>query len=83
MARQQYQTTPYVKHLEVFNDFSRGLNTVTTNDKLSVSELPVLTNMDLGDRGSLKRRAGMKTHLASRGSIKWSAIGTMKWSELT
>jgi hypothetical protein len=59
MARQQYSTTPYIKHLEVFNDFSRGLNTVTTNDRLTPNELPVLTNMDLGSRGSLTRRAGM------------------------
>lgn len=65
MARQQYKTTPYVKHLEVFNDFSGGLNTVTTNDRLRTNELPDISNMDLGERGSLKRRAGMVTHLTN------------------
>lgn len=85
MARQQYKVAPYIKHLEVFNDFSGGLNTVTTNDKLRNNELPNITNLDLGDRGSLKRRDGMVKHYGQDVQPEknsWTHFGSKKWSEL-
>lgn len=65
MARSQYYTDPSRKHIEVYQDFSGGLNTVTSNDNLLNKELVELTNIDLGERGSLKRRNGMMSHLVS------------------
>lgn len=63
MARQQMYPQPWRKHIEAYNDFGGGLNTVTSNDNLRVDEVRHISNMDLGDRGSLIRRAGMRQHL--------------------
>lgn len=60
MARQPTNVKPYLKHMESYNNFSGGLNTVTTIENLRNNEFPDLTNIDLGERGSLKRRYGMK-----------------------
>lgn len=60
MARSQYYVDPSRKHVESFEDFSGGLNTTSSNDTLLDSELPNLVNIDLGDRGSLKRRTGIR-----------------------
>jgi hypothetical protein len=65
MARHQYYSDPSQKHLEVYYDFSGGLNTVTSNDNLENYELTKLVNMDLNDRGSIKRRHGMSKYLSS------------------
>lgn len=62
MARSTYYVEPWKKHIEIFQNFSGGLNTMTSNDNLSVTELPNLNNVDLGERGSLKRRHGMKPY---------------------
>lgn len=79
MARQQYKTQPYMKHLEVFNDFSGGLNTSTTNDKLRDNELTDITNMNLGDRGSLKRRGGMYLHVLTGDTTPNTAQGYFRY----
>lgn len=42
-----------------YRDFVGGLNTVTANDSLADLEFPELKNIDLGTRGSMKRRYGM------------------------
>ncbi len=63
MARQNYYSDPSQKHLEVYYDFSGGLNTVTSNDNLQDYELTRLVNMDLGERGSVKRRTGVVKQL--------------------
>jgi hypothetical protein len=70
MAQQPMNVKPYLKHMESYNNFSGGLNTVTSNDNLQNNEFPNLTNIDLGDRGSLKRRHGMKKVLEGVGSGK-------------
>lgn len=59
MARQNMYPVPYEKNMEAYNNFGGGLNTVTSNDNLADSELRDLTNIDLAERGSLKRRGGM------------------------
>jgi hypothetical protein len=61
MARQAFYSEPWKKHLEVYTNFSLGLNTVTSHDNMLNEELSDIDNMDLADRGALKRRYGMKT----------------------
>src|SRR5690606_19044621 len=51
---------------EQYQDFSGGLNTVSANENTLNNELTVLENIDLGERGSLKRRKGFKTDLVPR-----------------
>lgn len=51
--------------MEAYNDFSGGLNTVTSNDNLRDNEFPELNNVDLAERGSVKRRGGFVRHLTS------------------
>lgn len=72
---------PYQKHMEAYNNFSGGLNTVASNDNLRDSEFPNLVNVDLAERGSLKRRGGMsRVHVNNR--VLWTDINAKKWSEL-
>lgn len=61
MARGSYYHDPARKHIEQYQDFSGGLNSTAANDNISPSELTLLENVDLGDRGSLKRRKGYKS----------------------
>lgn len=65
MARQGYYTNPWEKKLESYKNFAGGMNTVTSEDNLKDSEFVNLINLDLGDRGSLKRRYGMIRQLTS------------------
>lgn len=61
MARQRFYHDPARKHIETYQDFSGGLNTMNSNDNIKDNELTVLENVDLGDRGSLKRRKGFRS----------------------
>lgn len=65
MARQNMRPVPYLKHMEAYNNFAGGLNTVTSNDNLRNNEFPDLTNVDLAERGSVKRRSGMSRQLTA------------------
>ena len=58
MARQKFYHDPSRKHIETFQNFSGGLNTVSSNVNVADHELTELKNVDLGERGSLKRRKG-------------------------
>lgn len=58
MVRQRYYHDPSRKHIEAYQDFSGGLNTMSSNDNMKDNELSYLQNVDLGERGSLKRRKG-------------------------
>lgn len=58
MVRQKFYHDPSKKHIESFLDFSGGLNTVSANVNVADNELTDLKNIDLGERGSLKRRKG-------------------------
>jgi hypothetical protein len=82
MARQRMRPIPYEKHMEAYNDFSGGLNSVSSNDNLKDNEFPELMNVDLGDRGTVKRRNGMRTPESFVRAALWSDIGAKKWSEL-
>lgn len=80
--RSGYSTRPYEKLMETFQNFSGGLNTVTAPDNMLDSELADMVNEDLGERGSLKRRHGMKKVPTMFKTTMWSDIGAKKWSEL-
>lgn len=64
MARQSYYTDPAEKRIEVYQDFSGGLNTVTSHDNMRDNELTYLKNMSFDERGAVARRTGMKPHFA-------------------
>lgn len=58
MVRNSYYHDPARKHIEVFQDFSGGLNTVSNNDDLKDNELVNILNFDIKERGTLERRTG-------------------------
>jgi hypothetical protein len=59
-VRVGYNTKPYEKKMEVFQSFTGGLNTTSAPDTMLDSELMDMLNEDIGERGSLKRRHGLK-----------------------
>lgn len=63
MARQRFYHDPARKHIETYQDFSGGLNTMASNDNISDTELIEIVNADLGERGSITRRQGFKSEL--------------------
>jgi hypothetical protein len=82
MARVKTNPVPYLKNMEAYNDFSGGLNTVTSNDNLKDNEFASLVNVDLAERGSVKRRSGMSQLEGTYRITLWSDIGAKKWSEV-
>lgn len=60
MARQNIKPNPSEKLFEAYMDFSGGLNSETANENLKDNELPILTNVDMNTRGSVRRRTGRK-----------------------
>lgn len=60
MARQNIKHNPAEKLFEAFMDFSGGLNTEITNEKLAENEFPVMLNVDLSGRSSARLRYGRK-----------------------
>lgn len=60
MVRVSYLTKPYERKMEVFQGFTGGLNTVSAPDTMTDTELTDLLNINISERGSLKRRYGMK-----------------------
>lgn len=70
---------PWVKHMESFDSFSGGLNTVADQTKLLNTELREIVNRDIGERGSLKRRHGLVHH--ERRGI-WADVKGKTWGEL-
>jgi hypothetical protein len=82
MARVKTNPVPYLKNMEAYNDFSGGLNTVTSNDNLKDNEFASLVNVDLAERGSVKRRSGMSQLEGTYKITQWKDIGAKKWSEV-
>lgn len=62
MSYQTYNTDPAEKKIKVFQDFSGGLNTVTSHDNMTDRELTYVKNMSFDERGSVGRRTGMVSH---------------------
>jgi hypothetical protein len=56
--RQNIKVNPAVKEFESYTDFSGGLNSEISNEKLRENEYPVMQNADISSRGSAKRRPG-------------------------
>lgn len=61
--RQSYRTNPAQKHFEIYTNFSGGLNTVADRATLAPNEFSDLVNMDIGAKGTPKKRYGFKRHL--------------------
>jgi hypothetical protein len=55
-----YSSKPFEKKMEVFQNFTGGLNTVSPPDGMTDTELTDMLNQDISERGSLKRRHGME-----------------------
>jgi len=60
VARQNINVNPSRKLFEAYMDFSGGLNSETSNERLRDNEFVVLDNVDLSSRGSAKRRTGRR-----------------------
>lgn len=58
MVRQNIRFDPSVKLFESFADFSGGVNSETSNERLKNNEYVTLDNVDLSGRGSARRRTG-------------------------
>lgn len=83
MARQGYYTNPAEKKIEVFHRFDGGMNTVTADENMADNESFKTINMDLVERGPLRRRHGMKpVNNIVPSKMSWDLIGAKKWSEL-
>lgn len=65
MARENINPNPGARQLEVYNDFSGGLNSETSNERLRDNEFPIFDNVDLNGRGSARRRYGRDSALTS------------------
>jgi hypothetical protein len=61
--RQTFQTNPAQKHLEVLQNFSGGMNTVTAYENMADHEAIGLINQNLVERGPVERRYGMVRHI--------------------
>lgn len=80
--RTGYAVKPYEKSMETYQNFSGGLNTTTVPDNMLDSELANMTNQDIGERGSLKRRHGMRKLATMMKTTTWADIGDKKWSDM-
>lgn len=56
--RQSINVNPGLKEFEAYMDFSGGLNTETSNERLGDNEFIQMQNVDLNTRGSVKKRTG-------------------------
>src|SRR6185312_15956494 len=63
MARRQYDAQPWKKNLEVYQNFSGGMNTTSAQDNMANHELSEAINASLDERGSVTRRSGMIAHV--------------------
>lgn len=63
--RQNINHNPALKVFESYLDFSGGLNSEISNERLRENEFPVFENLDLRGRGSAKRRYGRRDAVTS------------------
>lgn len=78
MARQQASYDPAAKHMQVYQGFV-GMNTSDNEVSMRDQEMVELVNMDLDERGSLRRRTGIRAH--TRRAI-WGDIKGENWGDL-
>lgn len=79
MARGNMRPQPWLKNIEIYRDFSGGLNTMEGYTKMNDNEAAELVNMDITQRGTIQRRSGMENH---KRSAIWGDIKGMTWNEL-
>jgi hypothetical protein len=72
-------TQSWRKHMLSFTNFSDGLNTVTTDDVMGITELRDMENQDLGEQGSMKRRGGMVKHVPKPADATGMAQGYFRY----
>lgn len=70
MARQSIAVNPAAKLFEAYMDFSGGLNSETSNERLRDNEFPILDNVDLSSRGSARRRTGRRLVTSQTGTAQ-------------
>lgn len=70
MTRQNLLPDPAVRNFEVYTDFSGGLNTEISNERLKDNEFPLFKNVDLISRGSGRRRSGRTSVLTQAGNAQ-------------
>lgn len=78
MGVQNMRPEPWLKHMIDYTRFS-GLNTVDSEDILNDYEVVDLVNMDLVERGSVRRRCGIVHH---KRKFLWGDITGKTWGEL-
>lgn len=87
MARQNTAYNPAQKLFESYLNFSGGLNTEVSNERLAENEFPVFENIDLRGRGSAKRRYGrsepVKTYPYNTATAKAQGMFTFYRQEQT
>lgn len=66
MTRMQVFPNPALKLFEAYDDFSGGLNSEISNERLKDNEFPTFDNVDLLGRGSAKRRTGRVAALTTQ-----------------
>jgi hypothetical protein len=60
VVRQNIVVDPSKRLFESYLDYAGGRNSEIANERLKDNEFPILDNVDLSGRGSLKRRTGRK-----------------------
>lgn len=78
MPREPMRPEPYLKHMMSYRQFD-GLNTVDSEHQMTDAEVLDLVNVDLGERGSFRRRHGIKHH---QRELLWGDIGSITWGQL-
>lgn len=58
MARQNITPDTETRQFEAYMDFSGGLNSEISNERLKPNEYPIMVNVDLSGRASARRRTG-------------------------
>ena len=79
MARQNITPDTEHRQFEAYMDFSGGLNSEISNERLKPNEYPIMVNVDLSGRASARRRTGrdLVTSLAgtSQGMFAFYRVG--------
>lgn len=79
MARGNMRPQPWLKHIEIYTNFSGGLNSTSDHTKMADTEVVELVNMDISPRGTPTRRTGMVNH---KRNALWGDIKGMTWGQL-
>jgi len=58
MARQNINVNPAVREFEAYMDFSGGINSEISNERVADNEFLQMVNVELSSRGSVKKRTG-------------------------